>query len=59
MTTGEKPAVKTGITHVLAAARYSSAGLKRLSRESAFRQEALAGFVVLTAGIIVLKKFGF
>lgn len=53
MTTGEKPAVRTGLTHLLAAARYSSAGLKRLSRESAFRQEALAGFVVL-GGMAVL-----
>ena len=42
-----KPAIRTGLAHLLAAARYSLAGLRRLSRESAFRQEALAGFGVL------------
>jgi diacylglycerol kinase (ATP) len=41
MTVQEKPPRKSGITHFFAAAGYSLAGLQRLSRESAFRQEAL------------------
>lgn len=41
-----KPARKTGIDHFFAAAGYSAAGLARLWRESAFRQEML-GLVVV------------
>ncbi|MFN4204092.1 MAG: diacylglycerol kinase [Tabrizicola sp.] len=49
MTPGDKPPRKTGIAHFLAAAGYSLAGLRRLARESAFRQEVLfiAGLVVI------------
>jgi len=44
-----KPPRKTGIAHFFAAAGYSLAGLQRLARESAFRQE-----VALIAGLLVL-----
>ncbi|MCB6179238.1 diacylglycerol kinase [Rhodobacter sp. Har01] len=47
MQPGNRPAAKGGIGRILAAGRNSAAGLRRLSREAAFRQEALAGFVVL------------
>jgi diacylglycerol kinase (ATP) len=46
MTASEKPPRKTGIAHFLAAAGYSAGGLRRLWRESAFRQE-VAGLAVL------------
>lgn len=49
MTVQEKPPRKSGIAHFFAAASYSLGGLKRLSRESAFRQE-----VALIAGLLVL-----
>jgi diacylglycerol kinase (ATP) len=45
----EKPARKSGIAHFFAAAGYSAAGLRRLARESAFRQEA-----ALILGLLVL-----
>jgi diacylglycerol kinase (ATP) len=45
----EKPARKSGIAHFFAAAGYSAAGLQRLARESAFRQEA-----ALILGLLVL-----
>jgi diacylglycerol kinase (ATP) len=48
MSEGEKPARKAGVAHFFAAAGYSSAGLRRLARESAFRQE-----VALIAGLLV------
>ncbi len=43
----EKPARKSGLAHFLAAAGYSAAGLRRLARESAFRQEAALGALAL------------
>lgn len=49
MSVQEKPARKSGLAHFLAAAGYSAAGLRRLSRESAFRQE-----VLLILGLLVL-----
>jgi diacylglycerol kinase (ATP) len=49
----QKPTRKTGIGHFLAAASYSAAGLRRLLRESAFRQEAGLGLVAL-AGLGLL-----
>lgn len=49
MATQEKPPRKTGIAHFFAAASYSIGGLKRLARESAFRQE-----VALIVGLLVL-----
>jgi diacylglycerol kinase (ATP) len=49
MTVQEKPPRKSGIAHFLAAAGYSLAGLKRLMRESAFRQE-----VLLILGLLVV-----
>ena len=45
----DKPPRKTGVAHFFAAAGYSIGGLKRLARESAFRQE-----VALIAGLLVL-----
>jgi diacylglycerol kinase (ATP) len=49
MTDGEKPQRKSGLAHFFAATGYSLGGLRRLSRESAFRQE-----VALVAGLLVL-----
>ena len=43
----EKPPRKTGVAHFFAAASYSAGGLRRLAQESAFRQEALLGVVLL------------
>lgn len=43
----QKPRRKNGLAHFLAAAGYSAAGLKRLARESAFRQEAVLGGVAV------------
>jgi diacylglycerol kinase (ATP) len=45
----ERPPRKSGLSHLLAAAGYSLAGFRRLSGESAFRQEA-----VLILGLLVL-----
>ncbi len=42
-----KPPRKTGFAHLIAAATYSGAGLRRLLRESAFRQELVIGVLVL------------
>lgn len=47
MTKPEKPPRKSGLAHFVAAAGYSLAGLRRLSQESAFRQEAVLGLTVL------------
>ena len=49
MSTQEKPARKSGVAHFLAAAGYSAGGLRRLTQESAFRQEAalILGLVLL------------
>ena len=49
MTVQEKPPRKSGVAHFFAAASYSLAGLKRLARESAFRQE-----VLLVLGLLVV-----
>jgi diacylglycerol kinase (ATP) len=49
MTVQEKPPRKSGIAHFFAAASYSLGGLRRLSGESAFRQE-----VALIAGLLVV-----
>lgn len=49
MTVQEKPPRKSGVAHFFAAAGYSLAGLKRLARESAFRQE-----VLLILGLLVV-----
>ncbi|MFM7334529.1 MAG: diacylglycerol kinase [Tabrizicola sp.] len=54
MTAQEKPPRKSGVAHFFAAAGYSLAGLKRLARESAFRQEVLLILVLL----LVLLFFG-
>ena len=43
----QKPRRKNGLGHFLAAAGYSAAGLRRLARESAFRQEAALGVLAL------------
>jgi diacylglycerol kinase (ATP) len=45
----ERPSAKSGFAHLVAAFGYSAAGLKRLTRESAFRQE-----VALILGLLVL-----
>lgn len=52
-----KPARKGGFAHFLAAAGYSAAGLKRLARESAFRQEAAFGALAL-AGLTLRGASG-
>jgi diacylglycerol kinase (ATP) len=49
MAVEEKPSRKSGIAHFFAAAGYSAAGLRRLARESAFRQE-----VALILGLVVV-----
>ncbi|WP_149589202.1 diacylglycerol kinase [Tabrizicola flagellatus] len=49
MTAPDKPPRRTGIAHFLAAAGYSLGGLRRLARESAFRQE-----VLFIAGLLVI-----
>jgi diacylglycerol kinase (ATP) len=49
MSLEEKPERKSRVAHFFAAAGYSLAGLKRLARESAFRQE-----VALILGLLVL-----
>lgn len=58
-----KPPRKTGFAHLLAAARYSGAGLRRLLRESAFRQELALGALVLAglalAGAGAARVLGF
>lgn len=45
----DKPPRRSGVAHFFAAAGYSIGGLKRLARESAFRQEA-----ALIAGLLVV-----
>lgn len=52
-----KPARKGGFAHFLAAAGYSVAGLKRLARESAFRQETAFGALAL-AGLALRGASG-
>ncbi|WP_112311773.1 diacylglycerol kinase [Pseudogemmobacter bohemicus] len=58
-----KPPRKTGFAHLLAAATYSGAGLRRLLRESAFRQELLLGLTLLAGlaiwGVGLAKLLGF
>ena len=51
MAVQEKPPRKSGIAHFFAAAGYSLGGLRRLARESAFRQELalIAGLMLLLA----------
>lgn len=48
-----KPSKKSGLNHLVAAARYSYQGLSRLSKESAFRHELYAAGLVST-GLIFL-----
>ena len=43
----EKPKRTSGIAHLFAAAQYSQAGIRRLWREAAFRQEVAGGALVL------------
>lgn len=60
MSEGKKPARKTGVAHFFAAVGYSVAGLRRLMRESAGRQEAglilalLVVFVALGASFVAV-----
>jgi diacylglycerol kinase (ATP) len=54
MTDQVKPPRKSGIAHFFAAASYSLGGLRRLARESAFRQEVL----LLLALVVVFVLFG-
>lgn len=44
---GARPARKAGLAHLFAAAGHSAAGLRRLARESAFRQEVAIGAALL------------
>lgn len=50
----QKPTRKTGFAHFFAAAGYSAGGMRRLAKESAFRQEML-GLVVVP---VLLALFG-
>jgi len=52
MTDPVKPPRKSGLAHFFAAAGYSLAGLRRLARESAFRQEValILGLLAVFAG---------
>lgn len=52
MTVQEKPPRKSGVAHFIAAASYSLEGLKRLARESAFRQEVLLILALLVAFVV-------
>lgn len=52
-----KPARKTGLAHFFAAAGYSAAGIRRLWRESAFRQEML-GLVAVPVLLWALEATG-
>jgi diacylglycerol kinase (ATP) len=45
----KRPSAKSGLAHLVAASGYSAAGLRRLAKESAFRQE-----VALILGLLVL-----
>jgi diacylglycerol kinase (ATP) len=54
MTDQVKPPRKSGIAHFFAAASYSLGGLRRLARESAFRQEVL----LILALVVVFVLFG-
>ena len=53
MTVQEKPPRKSGIAHFFAAAGYSLGGLKRLARESAFRQELLLAALMAPWAFVV------
>lgn len=53
MSQGDKPARKAGLAHFFAAAGYSAAGLRRLARESAFRQELVFIAVLLVLFIVL------
>ncbi len=48
----KRPPRVTGAAHFIAAVRYSIAGLKRLWRESAFRQEVAGGLLAVTVLLI-------
>lgn len=52
-----KPERLTGLAHFFAAAGYSLGGLRRLWRESAFRQEVLAAVLVLAALVALSAPF--
>lgn len=56
--TPQIPPRTTGIAHFFAAARYSTAGLKRLWRESAFRQEVLGGVLAVILLVAVQATLG-
>jgi diacylglycerol kinase (ATP) len=43
----QKPSRKSGLARILAAAEYSTNGAARMLREAAFRQELIAGGVIL------------
>lgn len=47
----QKPPRKSGLSHLVAAARYSAGGARRLWREAAFRHEVLA--LGLAAGLFL------
>ena len=53
-----KPSRKSGFAHFAAAASYSRAGLRRVMRESAFRQEVAGGALALIALIVLGASAG-
>lgn len=57
----KRPVSKSGLAHLLAATGYSLAGLRRLARESAFRQEVALTLVLLALFAVfgaTLPEFG-
>jgi diacylglycerol kinase (ATP) len=56
--THKKPERTSGIAHFFAAAQYSQAGIRRLWREAAFRQEVAGGALALIVLIVFGASFG-
>lgn len=48
-----RPDRVTGLSHLLAAARYSLGGCRRLWRETAFRHETLAAAIILVVFVLI------
>ena len=53
-----RPKRERGVRHLYAAAAYSAAGFGRLLKETAFRQEAAAAGLVLTAHFLIGSEIG-
>jgi len=53
-----KPAPVKGLKHILAATSYSLAGIKRLSRETAFQHEVILFILVLVVFAVIGASLG-